>query len=75
MDTSLETRETARELEETYKYLYAKGRKNKDKCSSYISTLSVLGKVYGRVLPEKLVGETEGMISELQCGFRNRRGC
>ena len=33
------------------------------------------GKVYGRVLIEKVRKITEGLIGEEQCGFRMGRGC
>ncbi len=54
-----------------------KGKGNRGECSSYrgISLLSVPGKVYGRILTEKLVEVTEGKVSEEQGGFRKGRGC
>merc|ERR1711911_567486 len=42
---------------------------------AYISLLSIPGKVYGRVLIERVRGMTEEMIGEEQCGFRVGRGC
>ncbi len=40
-----------------------------------ISLLSVSGKVYGRVLTEKLTEVTEGKVSKEQGGFRKGKGC
>ena len=40
-----------------------------------ISLLSVPGKVYGRVLTERLMEVTEGKVSEEQGGFRKGKGC
>ncbi len=40
-----------------------------------ISLLSVPGKVYGRVLRERLMEITEGTVSEEQGGFRKGKGC
>ena len=40
-----------------------------------ISLLSISGKVYGRMLIEKVRCITEGLIGEEQCGFRRGRGC
>ena len=36
--------------------------------------MSILGKVYGRILIEKVCSLTEGLIREEQCGFRSGRG-
>ncbi len=46
-------------------------------CSNFrgISLLSVVGKVYGRVLIERIRSKTESVIGEEQCGFRSGRGC
>ena len=54
-----------------------KGKGDKYECSSYrgISLLSVVGKVYGRVLIERIRKGTEEVIGEEQCGFRRGRGC
>uniref|UniRef100_A0A3P9JF00 ribonuclease H n=1 Tax=Oryzias latipes TaxID=8090 RepID=A0A3P9JF00_ORYLA len=54
-----------------------KGKGDKYECGSFrgISLLSVVGKVYGRVLINRVVEGTEGMIGEEQCGFRRGRGC
>ena len=37
--------------------------------------LSVVGKLYGRVLIKRVKAETECEIGEEQCGFRQGRGC
>ena len=54
-----------------------KGKGDRYECTSYrgISLLSVVGKVYGRVLIKRVRGSTEGMIGDEQCGFRSGRGC
>ena len=51
-----------------------KGKGDKYKCGSYrgISLLSVVGKLYGRVLINRISSETECAIGEEQCGFRVR---
>ncbi len=53
------------------------GNGSRNESSSYrgISLLSVPGKVYGRILTERLMKVTEGMVSEDQGGFRKGRGC
>uniref|UniRef100_UPI0025A0B55C hypothetical protein n=1 Tax=Klebsiella pneumoniae TaxID=573 RepID=UPI0025A0B55C len=40
-----------------------------------ISLLSIPGKVYGRVVIEKVRELTERFVGEEQCGFRKGRGC
>ncbi len=54
-----------------------KSKGSRGECSSYrgISLLSVPGKVYGRILTERLKEVTEGIVSEEQGGFRKGRGC
>ncbi|KAK3893161.1 hypothetical protein Pcinc_003002 [Petrolisthes cinctipes] len=54
-----------------------KGKGSKDECGSYrgISLLSVPGKVYGKVLTERLMEVTGNKVSEEQGGFRKGRGC
>ncbi len=49
-----------------------KGKGGRSEFSSYrgISLLSVAGKVYGRILTERLMEVTEGKVSEEQGGFR-----
>ena len=54
-----------------------KGNGDKCECSNLrgISLLSVVGKLFGRVLIKKVRAGTEGAIREKQCGFRQGRGC
>merc|ERR1712002_206763 len=54
-----------------------KGKGDRGDCKNYrgISLLSIPGKVYGRVLIDRVREITEGMIGEEQCGFRTGRGC
>ena len=54
-----------------------KGKGDKYECSNFrgISLLSVVGKVYGRVLIERVQLGTEGMVGEEQGGFKRGRGC
>ena len=40
-----------------------------------ISLLSVVGKVYGRVLINRIRAKTENVNAEVQGGFRRGRGC
>ena len=40
-----------------------------------ISLLSVVGKVYGRMLINRIRDRTESAIAEVQGGFRRGRGC
>ena len=40
-----------------------------------ISLLSVVGKVYGRVLINRIRDKTENVIAEVQGGFKRGRGC
>ncbi len=53
-----------------------KGKGSRSECSSYrgIRLLSVPGKVYGRILTERLMEVTEGKVSKEQGGFRKGRG-
>ena len=46
-------------------------------CSNFrgISLLSVVRKVYGRVLFNRIRDKTENVIAEVQDGFRRGRGC
>ena len=37
--------------------------------------LSIYGKMYGRIMIERVRVMIEGMIQEEQCGFRMERGC
>ncbi len=54
-----------------------KGKGRRSECSSYrgISLLSIPGKLYGRILTERLMEVTKGKVSEDQGGFRKGRGC
>ena len=54
-----------------------KGKGDKYECGNYrgISLMSVVGKVYGRVLIDRVREGTEAFIGEEQCGFREGRGC
>ena len=54
-----------------------KGKGDRNECKNYrgISLLSIPGKVYGRILIERVRVLTEGMIGDEQCGFRSGRGC
>ena len=54
-----------------------KGKGDTRECGSYrgISLLSVVGKVYGRVLIERVIECTDGAIGGEQCGFRKGMGC
>ena len=54
-----------------------KGKGDKCKCSISrgISLLSVVGKLYVRVLIERVRAGTECAIGEKQCRFRQARGC
>ena len=45
------------------------------KNSRGISLLSMPGKVFGRILIERVMENTEGQIGEEQCGFRKGRSC
>ncbi len=53
-----------------------KGKEDKYECTSFrgISLLSVVGKVYGKVLIKTREG-TEVVICDKQGGFRRGRGC
>ena len=53
------------------------GKGDRNDCKNYrgISLLSIPGKVYGRILIERVRVLTEGMIGEEQCVFRSDRGC
>ena len=54
-----------------------KGKRDKCECSywSGISLLSVVGKLFGRVLIKRVRAGTECALEEEQCGFRQGRGC
>ena len=54
-----------------------KGKGDKCECSNSrgISLLTVVGKLFGRVLIKRVRAGTECVIGEEQCGFRQGRGC
>ena len=54
-----------------------KGRGNKNECGSYrgISMMSIMGKLYGRVVINRVNHITEGLVGEEQGGFRKGEGC
>ena len=54
-----------------------KGKRDMYECSNFrgISLFSVVGKVYGRVLINRIRDKTENVIVEVQGGFRRGRGC
>ena len=53
-----------------------KGKGDVHDCSNFrgVSLLSVVGKVYSRVLINRIRDKTENMIAEVQGGFRRGRG-
>ena len=57
--------------------LLAKGKGDKCECynSRGINLLSVVGKLYGRVLIKLFRAGTECAIGEEQCGFWQSKGC
>ena len=54
-----------------------KGKGDKCECSNSrgVSLLSVVGKLFGRVLIKRVRAGTECAIGEEQCGFMQGRGC
>ncbi len=54
-----------------------KGKGNKDECNNYrgISLLSVPGKIYGRILNERIMKITDKSVGDDQGGFWRGRGC
>ena len=54
-----------------------KGKGDHLECANYrgISLLSVVGKVYGTILIERIRKSVDRAIGEEQCGFREGRGC
>ena len=54
-----------------------KGKGSRNECGNYrgISLLSIAGKVYGKIVIERVQKITESSISEEQGGFRKGRGC
>ena len=54
-----------------------KGKGEKKVCGNYrgISLMSMVGKVYGRILDERVKSLTKDSVGEEQGGFREGRGC
>ncbi len=54
-----------------------KGKGNREECNNYKDTnlLSVPGKIYGRVLNERMMKITDKNVGAAQGGFRNGKGC
>ena len=54
-----------------------KGKGDRCECGNYrgISLLCVVGKLFGRILIERIRDKTERVIREEQCGFRKGRSC
>ena len=54
-----------------------KGKGDRSECKNHreISLLCIPGKIYGRILIEKVHSLTERLIGEEQCGFRSGRKC
>ncbi len=57
--------------------LIYKGKGKREECTSYrdISLLSVPGKIYGRILNERMMKVTDKSVGDEQEGFREGRGC
>ncbi|CAK1594622.1 unnamed protein product, partial [Parnassius mnemosyne] len=54
-----------------------KGKGSQQDCKNYrgISLLSIVGKLYAKVLIERVMEETDGKIWDVQAGFRKGMGC
>ena len=54
-----------------------KGKGDVHECSNFrgISLLGVVGKVYDRILINRIRDKTENVVAEVQSGFRRGRGC
>ncbi|CAG5021593.1 unnamed protein product [Parnassius apollo] len=54
-----------------------KGKGSQQDCKNYrgISLLSIVGKLYAKVLIERVMKETDGKIWDVQAGFRKGMGC
>ncbi len=54
-----------------------KGTGKREECNNYrgISLLSVPGKIYGRILNERMMTITDRSVGDEQGGFRKGRGC
>ncbi len=53
-----------------------KGKGNREECNNYrdMSLLSVAGKIYGRILNERMIKITDKRVGDEQ-GFRKGKGC
>ncbi len=54
-----------------------KGKVNREECNNYrgISLISVPGRIYGRILNERMMKITDKRVGDEQGGFRKGRGC
>ncbi len=54
-----------------------KGKGNREECNNYrgISLHSVSGKIYGRILNERMMTITDKNVGDKQGGFQEGRGC
>ncbi len=54
-----------------------KGKGNRGECNDYrgMSLLSVPGKIYGRILNERMMKITDKSVGDEQGGFWKGRGC
>ncbi len=54
-----------------------KGKGKREECNNYrgISLLSVPGKIYGRILNERLMKISDKSVNDEQGSFRKGRGC
>ncbi len=54
-----------------------KGKGKRKECNNYmgISLVSVAGKIYGRILNERMMKITDKSVGDEQGGFRKGRGC
>ena len=54
-----------------------KGKGDRRVCANYraISTLSIPGKIYGRVLIIRVIDSTKEQVAQEQGGFKSGRGC
>ncbi len=57
--------------------LFYKGKGKREECNNYrgISLLSVPGKIYGRILNERMMKITDKSVDDKQGGFWKGRGC
>ena len=75
-DLAWRQREVPDEWKKAFIVPLHKSKGSKDECNNYrgINLYNVPGKVYGRVLMERLMEVTEGKVSKEQEGFRKRKG-